>query len=160
LKIEVEPIGWVRTTRQEATDDYWGGVISAIELDTSRFKVDAVAGLDQFSHIEVIFCLDKVPLDKIVLGAGHPRENPSWPKVGVFAQRKKNRPNRLGLTTCRLLKVDGTTLTVTGLDAIDGTPVLDIKPCVREFLIDRAEVKQPPWIGELMKDYFAAGKKA
>ena len=156
--INVEPVGWVRTSRRDLSDDFWGGITSTIELDTSRFEANAVAGLDQFSHIEVIYYFDKVSLDKIVTGAGHPRENPAWPKVGIFAQRKKNRPNRLGLTTCRLLKIEATKLTVTGLDAIDGTPVLDIKPCVREFMVDKEDVSQPEWIGELMKDYFAAKK--
>jgi len=76
-----------------------------------------------------------------------------WPLVGIFAQRGKNRPNRIGLTTCAILKVEGTRLHVRGLDAIDGTPVLDIKPVMREFL-PRGEVRQPEWASELMAEYW------
>lgn len=156
MKITVEPVGWVRTTRQDLSDDYWGGVISTIELDGSRFNADALAGLETFSHIEVIYCFNKVPLDKVVTGAGHPRENPNWPIVGIFSQRKKNRPNRLGLSICRIIAVNGTKLTVEveGLDAINGTPVIDIKPHMKEFA-PRGEVKQPRWSNEIMTNYFA-----
>ena len=77
--------------------------------------------------------------------------------MGIFAQRKKNRPNRLGISTCRLLQVDGLTLTVAELDAIDGTPVVDIKPYVLEFEPRREDVRQPAWIGELMANYFDKG---
>ena len=73
--------------------------------------------------------------------------------VGIFAQRGKDRPNRIGVTVCSLLGVDGLTLRVRGLDAIDGTPVLDIKPVMRGFL-PRGEVREPEWAGELMKGYW------
>ena len=89
----------------------------------------------------------------MVLTARHPRGNPDWPKVGVFAQRGRNRPNRLGVSVCRILGVDSTRLLVGGLDAIDGTPVLDIKPVLAEFL-PRGEVRQPDWSRELMADYW------
>jgi tRNA (Thr-GGU) A37 N-methylase len=75
--------------------------------------------------------------------------------VGIFAQRKKSRPNRLGLSTCRLLSVDGLALSVAELDAIDGTPIVDIKPYALGFAPRREEVRQPNWISELMADYFA-----
>ena len=85
--------------------------------------------------------------------ARHPRNNPAWPLVGMLAQRGKNRPNRLGVTVARLVSVSGRILTVRGLDAVDGTPVLDIKPVMREFL-PRGEVRQPDWAIELMRDYW------
>jgi tRNA (adenine37-N6)-methyltransferase len=88
-----------------------------------------------------------------VTGVRHPRNNPAWPRVGIFAQRGKNRPNRLGLATVRILKREGRTLFVTGLDAIDGTPVLDIKPVLREFL-PKEPVLQPEWATELMQNYW------
>ena len=77
--------------------------------------------------------------------------------MGIFAQRGKNRPNRLGTTTCRLLQVDGTKLNVAGLDAIDGTPVLDIKPVMKEFL-PRGALAQPEWATELMASYWNRSK--
>ena len=97
---------------------------------------------------------DRVDPAKINLGARHPRNRTDWPVVGIFAQRAKARPNRLGVTTCELLSVDGLTLTVLGLDAIDATPVLDIKPHMVEFQA-RTEVRQPGWVSELMAEYWA-----
>lgn len=85
--------------------------------------------------------------------ARHPRNNLNWPPVGIFAQRAKNRPNRLGLSVVRILKREGNVLFVEGLDAIDGTPVLDLKPVLREFLPSE-EIRQPDWATELMQDYW------
>jgi tRNA (Thr-GGU) A37 N-methylase len=110
-------------------------------------------GLDAFSHAEVVFQFDQLPESEVVLTARHPRGNPDWPRVGVFAQRGRNRPNRLGVSVCRILAVDGTRLEVAGLDAIDGTPVLDIKPVLAEFL-PRGTVVQPEWSRELMAGYW------
>lgn len=85
--------------------------------------------------------------------ARHPRGNEQWPKVGIFAQRAKSRPNRLGVSVCRLVAVEALTITVQALDAIDGTPVLDLKPYMREFG-PRGEVRQPAWSHELMATYW------
>lgn len=99
-------------------------------------------GLDAFSHIEVVFYMDRVPVENIHTGSRHPRNRKDWPSVGVFAQRVKSRPNLLAVSRCRLIKVEGVILTVEGLDAIDGTPVLDIKPYLNEFG-PRGSVIQP-----------------
>ena len=147
------PIGQVRGGRAEAIDDDWGASRARIELDPGRFAPDALAGLGDFSHAEVIFLFDKVPDEKIESGARHPRSRTDWPLVGIFAQRGKNRPNRIGLTTCRIVAVDGLSVDVEGLDAIDGTPVLDIKPVMVEFL-PRGDVRQPDWSHELMQGYW------
>jgi len=120
----------------------------------SRFPPDALAGLGEFSHIEVIFHFDQVGEAEINTSARHPRARAIWPLVGIFAQRGKARPNRIGVSICRLLSVNGLALKVRGLDAIDGTPVLDIKPVMRGFL-PRGEIKEPEWAKELMKDYWA-----
>jgi tRNA (adenine37-N6)-methyltransferase len=146
-------IGTVACPRTEAIDDDWGDVVSTITLDADRFGAEVLAGLDDFSHIEVVFVFDQVNEDKVNLGARHPRNRPDWPLVGIFAQRAKARPNRIGVTTCELISVAGLSVTVRGLDAIDGTPVLDIKPHVIEFG-PRTEVTQPEWIGELMQHYW------
>ncbi|MEM9518713.1 MAG: TrmO family methyltransferase [Actinomycetota bacterium] len=89
--------------------------------------------MSEFSHIDVVFVFDQVDPTTINLGARHPRNRQDWPRVGMFAQRTKARPNRLGVTTCELVDVDGLSLTVHGLDAINDTPVLDIKAHMREF---------------------------
>ncbi|HEY0871444.1 MAG TPA: SAM-dependent methyltransferase, partial [Acidothermaceae bacterium] len=151
--INVEPIGWVRSSRAGAIDDDWDAVTATIGLDAAQFTPDAVAGLEAFSHIEVVFVFDQVEIADVESGARHPRGNVEWPRVGIFAQRAKMRPNRVGVTVCRLLEVDGLVLRMAGLDAIDGTPVLDIKPYMREFGA-RGEVRQPQWSHELMAGYW------
>jgi tRNA-Thr(GGU) m(6)t(6)A37 methyltransferase TsaA len=149
----VRPIGIVSSTRAERLDDDWGDVESVIRLDGDRFTPDALAGLDEFSHIDVIFLFDRFDEATVSVGARHPRGNQAWPKVGIFAQRASSRPNRLGLTTCEVDGVDGLEIRVRGLDAIDGTPVLDVKPHMREF-DPRSPVTQPTWSSELMAGYW------
>jgi tRNA (adenine37-N6)-methyltransferase len=152
-EIRLDPIGFVRGGRAEPIDDSWDAVDATIELDGSRFGPDVVAGLADFSHLDVVFFFHGVDEGDVHLGARRPRGNPDWPQVGIFAQRAKARPNRLGVSTCRLLGVDGLTLLVSGLDAIDGTPVLDVKPHVEE-MGPREPVREPAWIRELMRDYW------
>lgn len=151
--IELQAIGRVEASRTQAEDDHWGEEQSCIVLD-DRISPDALDGLEEFSHVEVLFVFHQVDPAKVVLGARHPRNNPSWPAVGIFAQRGKNRPNRIGSTICRVARRDGLRLYVLELDAIDGTPVLDIKPVMREFL-PREDVRQPEWSRELMRSYWS-----
>ena len=151
--ITITSIGVVRSPRTEIVDDEWGGIVSTIELDASRFGPDALLGLDAFSHVEVVFHLSRISDEEVEYGARHPRDRTDWPRTGIFAQRAKWRPNRIGTSICRLLGVDGVTLKVEGLDAIDGSPVLDVKPFIREFG-PRGEVRQPAWASELMQRYW------
>jgi tRNA-Thr(GGU) m(6)t(6)A37 methyltransferase TsaA len=148
--IQLIPIGHVRNSRKDVEDDNWGGILSEIVIEIGE---EALQGLEDFSHAEVIFYFDRVDEAKIVSGARHPRNNPNWPKVGILAQRGKNRPNRLGLATVFVIRREGSVLFVKGLDAVDGTPVLDIKPVMKEFL-SREEIRQPAWVSELMKKYW------
>lgn len=150
--ITLLPIAIIKNTRQAILDDNWGNVLSTIEL-LDPLGEDAFEQIDAFSHVEVIFFFDRVEEHKIEFGARHPRNNSDWPKVGILAQRGKNRPNRIGATIVRIVKRSGKTLIVEGLDAVDGTPVLDIKPVMREFL-PRGDVRQPAWATELMKNYW------
>jgi tRNA-Thr(GGU) m(6)t(6)A37 methyltransferase TsaA len=149
----MRPIGTVRSARDDAIDDDWDAVPTRIELDAEHYGPESLAGLGSFSHIEVIYVFDRVDEDKVVVGARRPRGRQDWPLVGIFAQRGKNRPNRIGVTVCRLDGVDGTTLHVTGLDAIEATPVLDIKPYLAGFA-PRGEVVEPEWSREIMVDYW------
>jgi tRNA (Thr-GGU) A37 N-methylase len=146
------PVGRVIGGRIPADDDAWGAVRAVIRLD-GRFGPEALIGLHEFSHIEVVYVFDQVPESKVETGARHPRNNPDWPLTGVFAQRGKNRPNRIGVSRCRVVGVAGLDVAVEGLDAIDGTPVLDIKPWMAEFA-PIGEVRQPPWSTELMIHYY------
>ena len=93
--IALEAIGHVRDARADAVDDNWGNARSRIVLSES-VGLDALDGIVEFSHAEILFLFDRVAPDKIERGARHPRNNPAWPKVGILAQRGKNRPNRLG----------------------------------------------------------------
>ncbi len=150
--ITLQPIGVVRGRRTEVRDDFWGDADAVVEL-APEFPPEAFDGIEEFSHVEVIFHLDRVPDAAITQGARHPRGNPAWPAVGVFAQRTKARPNRIGATIVQVVGRDGRRLHVRGLDALDGTPVLDVKPVLAEFL-PRGQVRQPEWSRELMRDYW------
>ncbi len=152
MSAEITPIGTVRSPRQDLRDDYWGAVEAEIVL-TEAFGAEALFGLGDFSHVEVLFLMDRVDPAKVEIGARHPRERADWPLVGIFAQRGKARPNRLGLTRATIVAVEGRVLRVRGLDAIDGTPVLDVKPWMDEFAPIGA-TRQPAWSSELMRDYF------
>jgi tRNA (Thr-GGU) A37 N-methylase len=117
----VRPIAFVRSPRTDVADDFWGDIESVIEL-CPHVPHESLDGLDEFSHIEIIFVFDRVALDEVEMGSRHPRNNPAWPKAGIFAHRAKRRPNRLGSTIVRLLGRDGPRLRVLALDAVDGTP--------------------------------------
>ena len=111
-----------------------GAVEAEIRLDASRFQPDVIAGPAAFSHGEVVYVFDRVSEADINFGARHHRERADWPVVGIFARSARApAPNRIGVSVCALLSVDGLVLRVRGLDAIDGTPVLDIKPYMTEF---------------------------
>lgn len=148
----VEPIAYIRSTRKDTDDDDWDREISSIILEES-FSADALAGLTDFTHIEVIYYFHKVNPSKITTDARHPRNNTDWPKVGIFSQRGKNRPNRLACTICKIENIMDKQISVSGMDAIDGTPVLDIKPVMKEFL-PRGCVIQPAWSREIMSGYW------
>jgi tRNA (Thr-GGU) A37 N-methylase len=150
----VEPIAYVVGGRIEPTDDYWGGTRSTIRIDGTRFGADATAGLDEFSHLEIVFRFHLTDPTDLNLGARRPRDNPDWPSVGIFGHRNMRRINWMGVSRCRLLKVDGLDLHVEDLDAVDGTPVLDIKPWFAE-MGPRGEVSQASWSSEMLQDYYA-----
>lgn len=149
---EVKPIGVVRSPRADLTDDFWGKVDAEIAL-ADHLPEEAFAGLSEFSHVEVIFLMDRIDPARVEMGARRPRGRLDWPMVGIFAQRGKARPNRIGLTRAAIRKVAGRVLSVRGLDAIDATPVLDIKPWMEEFA-PIGETRQPRWATELMADYY------
>ena len=120
MQITLTPIGYVRATRANPTDDNWDSETTRIELDTSRFNADALLRLDTYSHVEVLYWFHHTEAATPTLGARHPRGNTAWPLAGVFAQRGKNRPNRLGSTICRVVRREGRRLVVAELDAIEG----------------------------------------
>jgi tRNA (Thr-GGU) A37 N-methylase len=150
---EIVPVAHVVGGRREPTDDHWGGAEAIIRIDDSRFTEESVQGLEDFSHLEVVFRFHLTDTADLHFGARSARDNPEWPKVGIFGHRNMRRLNWLGVSRTRLLGVDGLDLHVAELDAVDGTPVLDIKPWFAEFG-PRGEVHQAPWSTEMLKDYF------
>ncbi len=149
----MKPIGTVRGGRHSGQDDGWGPVRAKIELDPDVIGADSTDGLEEFSHVEVVFVFDGVAEEEICTGARHPRGRQDWPSVGILAQRAKNRPNRIGVTICRLIACRPYLLEVEGLDAVDTTPVLDVKPYMQGFA-PRSEVREPAWATELMASYW------
>ena len=151
MQITLQPIATTRNTRTDVTDDFWGAVVTEITLE-EHIPTEAFENIEQFSHLEVMFYFDKVDDSKVVF-SGRPRGNPDYPVMGIFCQRKKDRPNKIGLCTVELLAHDGRTIFVKGLDAIDNTPILDIKPVFKEFQT-ATDIKQPEWVADLMKNYW------
>jgi tRNA-Thr(GGU) m(6)t(6)A37 methyltransferase TsaA len=147
----VTPVGWVRSPRRDPADtDRWGSVASTVEVD-QRFGDECLTGLADFSHVEIVFVFDRAAERNDYRELRPARGRSDMPTVGIFCSRGPNRPNRIGVSTCRLVGVDKRELTVAGLDAVDGTPVLDIKPIMIEML--PREVRQPDWVSVLLRDY-------
>ncbi|TDC75437.1 SAM-dependent methyltransferase [Streptomyces hainanensis] len=151
----VVPVAHVVGGRIEPTDDYWGGSRAIIRIDSKKFGTGCVLGLEDFSHIEVVFRFHLTDPTDLHPEPRRPRDNPDWPAGGIFAHRNMRRLNWLGVSRCRLLGVDGLDLHVEDLDAVDGTPVLDIKPWFKE-MGPRGEVDQPAWPTQMLRDYYNA----
>ncbi|WP_255581267.1 SAM-dependent methyltransferase [Caballeronia sp. dw_276] len=147
------PIGTVHNAIASPQDDHWRGVVSQLVIDSEQYLPESLQGIEEFSHLEVIYVMNRVDPSSLPVGARHPRNLTFLPKVGIFAQRPKARPNRIGLSRCRLLSREGMILTVEGLDAIDDSPLIDIKPYFAEFG-PRGEVLQPDWTHEVMRNYY------
>jgi tRNA (Thr-GGU) A37 N-methylase len=140
--IVLTPIGVVHSAVDQPLDCAGSGIKARIELDASRFKPASLAGLGDFSQVEVVFAFHRVAESDIRYAARHPRARTDWPAGGIFAQRGKDGPNCIAATVCRLMSAQGLGLDVEGLNASEGTPVLDNKPCRSEFG-PREETRQP-----------------
>jgi tRNA (adenine37-N6)-methyltransferase len=151
MEISFTPIATVKNMRLVPTDDHWKNIVSEIVL-AEDIPTEALNNITDFSHLEIIYFFDQVNPQDIVF-SGRPRGNPNYPSVGIFGQRKKDRPNRIGLCTVEILEKKGRSLFVKYLDAINGTPVLDIKPVFREFQT-KDEINQPAWVADLMQNYW------
>jgi tRNA-Thr(GGU) m(6)t(6)A37 methyltransferase TsaA len=145
-------IGVVRNDVNKMSTGNWAQAESRIEINADL--APGLQGLADFSHAMVVFHLDRIPpFDKEKQLLRNPRGMEHLAPVGVFAQRTKFRPNPIGVTPVRLVSIQGNVLTVTGLDAMDGTPVLDVKPYIPEF--DRVDdVKMPDWVATMVQGYF------
>jgi tRNA-Thr(GGU) m(6)t(6)A37 methyltransferase TsaA len=146
MNLSVRAVAYIRNDRSEALDDIWDDVVSTVEL-AADVPSEALNGLKDFSHVEIVFFADWAEDVPPAPWHRHPRGNLDWPDVGVFAQRNKDRPNRILLSTVELEEVGERFLRVRGLDGIDGTPVLDIKPVFR-WSVPRGDVRVAPWSEE------------
>lgn len=151
LRMNLEPIGIVKSVATEPVDENWGHIVSEIHL--TETLTPGLRGLEQFSHLIVLFCMHQATFDPETDLVRRPRGRRDMPELGIFAQRAKHRPNPIGITAVERIAIAGNVVTVKGLDAIDGTPVLDLKPYVPIFdRIDRAVI--PEWMKRLMEGYF------
>ncbi len=150
--LHLTPIGAVSSPRADAGDTIgWGDVVARIELDDT-LGTHALDGLDGFSHVEVLFWFDQVTRRSSYAQTSRARGRDDMPLIGVFAARGPNRPNPIGVSACEIVELGDNWLTVRGLDAIDGTPVLDIKP-VMAVLVPHP-TREPEWSSRLMADYY------
>jgi tRNA-Thr(GGU) m(6)t(6)A37 methyltransferase TsaA len=151
MVILLKSIGTVKSPITEGNDQDWGKVISEIHVEETL--ADGLQGLEAFSDILVVFFMHQ---STFTVGSDlirRPQGREDMPLLGIFSQRAKHRPNPIGITAVKLLGIAGNVLTVQGLDAIDGTPVLDIKPYFPAFDC-RTDAVVPEWVNRLMKDYF------
>ena len=145
--IKLEPIGFVHNGIRKKKREGWESVVSEIAL-SPKYE-EGLEGIEEYSHVLVLFWLSRVPSNargrrlKI-----HPRSRRDLPRVGIFATRTQYRPNPIGLTQVRLLKRDKNILRVKGLDALNGTPVLDIKPISPRTEIP-PKIRVPDWVHRL-----------
>jgi tRNA-Thr(GGU) m(6)t(6)A37 methyltransferase TsaA len=151
MTVTLDPIGVVRNGVMDARDQEWGRVVSEHQLQPEL--ADGLCGLDQFSHVLVLFFMHGAKFDPVTHLTRRPRDRPDMPVVGLFAQRSRHRPNPVAVTTVELKRISGSSLFVRGLDAIDGTPVLDVKPHVPAFDAP-THPRLPEWVSRLMEGYF------
>lgn len=124
--LSLSPIGLVKSQFADNTPAEEMRAHPAQIILQAEFEA-GLLGLEAGKDILVLFCFHRVQPDEVKLQL-HPRHNPDSPLRGVFATRSPLRPNRIGATVARIQQIEGCALTVSGLDAQDGAPVLDIKP--------------------------------
>ena len=149
-EIIMHPVGYVKNEVSTRKDVSWGEDTSVIQLEEEYHS--GLSGLEDFSHAIILFYLDKANYVREKHLQPRPQNREDMPLVGIFSQRGKDRPNRIGMTSVKVLSVTENSLTVQGLDAIDGTPVLDIKPYYPVY--DRKDAEVPEWVDRLMEHYF------
>lgn len=150
MDIVMTPIGVVKNSVENRKDVSWGEDISSIVLN-EEYRT-GLKGLEDFSHVTVLYHLDKANYDREKHLQRRPQNREDMPIVGIFSQRGKDRPNRIGMTSVQIVSVSEGELTVKCLDAVDGTPVLDIKPYYPVY--DKKEASVPEWVDRLMEHYF------
>ena len=131
---QIFPVGVIRNTGED------------VRIETEEKYHDAMLGLEVFSHIVVLYWFHKndTPENRSVLQV-HPRKNPDNPLSGVFATHSPKRPNLIGLSICKIQSIVGTTIHVDRIDALDGSPVIDIKCYIPSSRSDLG-IRLPDWV--------------
>lgn len=142
-EIPLRPIGQVRNEIKEKMRHGWSEVESVVVINPNLSA--SLDGLEEFSHIIVLFWMHK-NVGQIPTKV-HPQGREDLPLTGVFATRAPHRPNSIGVSIVKLVERDGNALRVMGLDAIDGSPVIDIKPYLPKDCI--TEARQAEWVSKL-----------
>lgn len=140
--VRLRPIGTVVNGEHGPRHEGWATILSWLALEPRL--APALDGIEEFSHVLVLCWLDRVSRAERQRLRVRPRDRAELPEVGVFATRTQHRPNPIAATVVALLRREGASLLVRGLDALDGTPVLDLKPWGADFG-PTAEVRVPPW---------------
>ena len=144
-------IGEVKSPVKDPVDEGWGTIESLILVEEELRE--GLRGLADFSHVLVVSLLHGARFEPERHLVRRPRGLADMPEIGIFAQRAKDRPNPIGVTVCPIVQVNADGVVVTGLDAIDGTPILDLKPYFPVF--DTApNARVPEWVDRLMAGYF------
>ncbi|MEV6676336.1 TrmO family methyltransferase [Streptomyces erythrochromogenes] len=150
---QLEAIATVIGGHLKVADDYQGSVESVIRF-REEIPEETLQGLEEFSHVQVVWKMDQARPEDVELHARSPRGNPQWPATGTFVHRNHRRPAQVGISHPRLKRVEGRDVVVTGLDAVDGTPVLDLSPWFPQ-MGPQGEVRVPAWVDEMLADYWA-----
>jgi len=146
-----EPIGFVKSDVTGKVDYNWGNIVSGIVVNVELQS--GLKGLETFSHVIIIYHLHEAKFIKEKHLIKRPQERKDMPEVGIFAQRAKDRPNEIGIASVKLLSVNKNVVTVQGLDAINETPVFDIKPYYPQYDL-KENATTPVWVNMLMEKYF------
>lgn len=150
MDIVMHPIGWVRNNVKQKKHVAWGEDVSTLCLNAEYYG--GLKGMEAFSHAIVVYYLDQARYEREKHLQRRPQNREDMPLVGIFSQRGKDRPNTIGMTAVEVVSVGEGEMIVKGLDAIDGTPVLDIKPYYPVY--DRKDASVPEWVDRLMEHYF------
>jgi tRNA-Thr(GGU) m(6)t(6)A37 methyltransferase TsaA len=141
--IVIKPIGTVKNNIKEPRFGGFDNEISEIVVDEKY--TEALNGIDDYSHVIIVYWMDRVKKKVIT---HQPQGNPKVPVVGIFSCRCPQRPNPIAMTTVKLIGHDGNRIKVKGLDILDGTPIIDIKPYWPHYdKIDNGKI--PDWVNEL-----------
>jgi len=165
--IHVRPVGVIKSQFRhfnwvsgEDSEEWWKKTdcmkqqqqaVSEIVVDESMEGI--LDGIEEFSHLIVLFWGHQMPDDKRFITRVHPLGNPEFPLVGVFATHSPVRPNSILMTVVKLLERNGNVLKVSGLDAMDGSPLLDIKPYIT-YYEELKDLQMPDWMRQI-QSYFS-----